>query len=280
MTSVGIVTGAARGIGAACARRLVGTVDVLLLADVDEGGVTSRADAIDTQETTCAPIVVDLADGAGVERLVARAEKTGRLRSVAHVAGISPTMGDWRRILEVDLLGTARLVEGIRALASSDTAVVCFGSMAAYLNVQSDVAADSIVDDPLAGGFFDAYCASLGEAARDPGVAYAWAKRGVQRLVRREAAAFGRMGARICSVSPGMIDTPMGRQEYENQPMMRVLEEITPLRRLGRAEELAAVVGFLLSEQASFVTGIDVLVDGGACAVAGAWADAVGQGER
>ena len=97
-------------------------------------------------------------------------------------------------------------------------------------------------------------------------MAYAWAKRGVQRLVRREAAQLGPLGARICSVSPGLIDTPMGRREFEQQPMMKVLEDMTPLRRTGRAEELAAVVAFLVSDEASFVTGIDVLVDGGVCA--------------
>jgi NAD(P)-dependent dehydrogenase (short-subunit alcohol dehydrogenase family) len=122
---------------------------------------------------------------------------------------------------------------------------------------------------PHRGRLFDAYAEALGETATDPGVAYSWAKRGVQRLVRREAAAFGATGARICSVSPGMIDTPMGRQEYARQPMMRTLEDMTPLGRTGRADELAAVVTFLLSDEPSFVTGVDVLVDGGACAAVG-----------
>ena len=138
--------------------------------------------------------------------------------------------------------------------------------MAAHLNTQVNAAADAAVDDPLAAGFFDAYAAALGETATDPGIAYAWAKRGVQRLVRREAVALGPLGARICSLSPGMVDTPMGRQEYEQQPMMKILEDMTPLRRVGRADELAAAACFLLSEDAGFVTGVDLLVDGGVCA--------------
>ena len=185
---------------------------------------------------------------------------------------------DWRRILDVDLVGTARLVDALRPLATDGTAIVCFASMAAHLNTQANAAADAAVDDPLAAGFFDAYAAAVGETATDPGIAYAWAKRGVQRLVRREAVALGPVGARICSVSPGMVDTPMGRQEYEQQPMMKMLEDMTPLRRVGRADELAAAACFLLSEDASFVTGVDLLVDGGACAaVAGSSTVSVGR---
>jgi NAD(P)-dependent dehydrogenase (short-subunit alcohol dehydrogenase family) len=175
-------------------------------------------------------------------------------------------MADARRVFDVDLVGTALLVGALRSHAAAGTAIVCFSSMAAHLAAAENPAADAALDDPLAPDMFDAWARAVGDPATDPGLAYAWAKRGVQRLVQREAIALGPVGARICSVSPGMVDTPMGRQEYAQQPYMKMIEDMTPLRRQARADELAAVVAFLCSDDASFVTGVDLLADGGACA--------------
>jgi NAD(P)-dependent dehydrogenase (short-subunit alcohol dehydrogenase family) len=125
---------------------------------------------------------------------------------------------------------------------------------------------DRALDDPLHEGFLDALARAVGPDIEDPGLAYAWAKRGVQRLVRRTAVEWGRRGGRICSISPGMIDTPQGRQEADAQPAMRFMLEHTPLCRFGTADELAAVVAFVVSDAASFLTGTDLLVDGGVCA--------------
>jgi NAD(P)-dependent dehydrogenase (short-subunit alcohol dehydrogenase family) len=266
--TVGIATGAARGMGEACAARMVDLVDTLLVVDRDEAGLVAVAETLAAGgKAKVEPFVLDLGDRHAITRLVARARGLGPLRAVSHAAGVSPTMADWREIMTVDLVGTAVLVDACRPIATDGTAVVCFASISASLALpDADLPADAALDEPLREDFLERIREAVGPDVEDPGMAYTWAKRGVHRLVRRQAVLFGQIGARICSVTPGIIDTPMGRQEADAHDVMAMLVQASALAREGRPEEVAAGVAFLLSDEARYITGIDLTVDGGVVA--------------
>ena len=246
--TVAVVTGASRGMGRSCVEVLQGVAERLVAVDL-------QAPEIDgTLGLAC-----DVSDPDSVAELAARVRGLGPFRALAHAAGISPTMGDARRVLEVDLVGTELLLDVFEDLVVPGSAAVCFSSMAAYqIAPFADPAHDALLDDPLAADFLDRITAAI----TDPGHAYALAKRGVIRACGRAAVRWAARGGRVNSLAPGLIDTPMGRQELEGQPAMREMFERVPMGRLGDPGEVAAVVGFLLSDAASFVSGIDVLVDG------------------
>jgi NAD(P)-dependent dehydrogenase (short-subunit alcohol dehydrogenase family) len=233
-----VVIGGGSGIGAAVAAVLPGKT---LVADREGGDVQC-----------------DLTD---VPSLVAVAGLVDQLDALVVTAGVSPVMADARTIFDVDLAGTARVLQAFDGLVGAGTVAVCVASMAGHLGGPWPDETLEKLDDP-----FNSPEAGLTD---DPGFAYLLAKLGVMRLVRRMSTEWGHRGARILSVSPGVVDTPMGRLEVGGTGGAAELAKGSALGRLARPEELASVIAFLCSDQASYMTGTDVLVDGGSVAALG-----------
>ena len=248
--STAIVTGAASGMGRACVERMREIADVVVAVDLREPQID------DAVRVAC-----DVSDPHAVAALADRVRDLGAFRALVHSAGISPTMADARRVIEVDLIGTQLLLDAFFDLVEPGSAAVCFSSSAAY-QVGPYITADqeALLADPLAPGFVDLAVESVGG---DSGLGYAVAKVGVIRSAARAAVRWGPRGGRVNSLAPGLIDTPMGRQEFEQQAAMQGMLDQTPLGRFGDPSEIAAAAAFLVSDAASFVTGIDLLVDGG-----------------
>jgi NAD(P)-dependent dehydrogenase (short-subunit alcohol dehydrogenase family) len=194
-----------------------------------------------------------------------RVRELGRLRCLVHTAGVSPEMADAATVLNVDLAGSVRITDALFPLVNPGSSAILIGSIAGYSDVPAAV--EPLLDDPLADGFLAAVEQALGQPL-DSATAYVLAKRGVTRLAERLATPWGKTGGRTIAISPGLIDTPMGRLELDRQPIIPVMIEVTPVKRPdrplpGRPEDIAATVAFIESDAAAFISGCDIRVDGG-----------------
>lgn len=252
---VAIVTGAAGGMGSQCARLLVedGWRD-LLLCDLFEDRLEAVAAPLRTQGANVEVLAGEITGAGFMDSLVAAVGKR-KIAAVIHTAGIAPQMGEKDRVLAINLDGTIALVDAIRPLMAEGGAAVMFASTAGHMPVTPEL--EALFEQPMppegTAAFVDRVSDSL--------AAYLLSKRGVRALVRREAKSFGERGARLVSISPGLVDTVMTQGPVNDSTQYML--DVAAIPRMGRPDELAEVAVFLASPRASFITGSDVVVDGG-----------------
>jgi NAD(P)-dependent dehydrogenase (short-subunit alcohol dehydrogenase family) len=251
------------GMGMACARRL-GPGRQLVLADHDAIRLAECTAELQSNGLDVVAHAVDVSTRSSLDDLAATVGALGLLRTLVHTAGLSPTMASPTRVLEVDMLGTDHVLAAFLPLADDGTAAICIASMAGYMAGMS-----AELEHALATVATEDLLSTLGPVdVLDFGASYCMAKRVNQLRVEQSAAAWGARGARVVTISPGIISTPMSLQELEEGAgdAMRQQLALSALPRMGTADDIAAAVDWLASPAASFVTGCDLRVDGGVTA--------------
>jgi len=266
MNRVSVITGGAGGMGLATAK-IVGRDHTLVLCDVRQDRLNTTAATLQDLGMTPSVVNCDVTDRRAVDALFNTASGLGTIASVIHTAGVSPSMGAADYVMRTNAVGTVNVNEAFHAIASEGSVIVNVASMAAHLLPPEIVPTGQF---PLAlhdtDAFMDAMltaCSIAPEEMRS-GMAYAVSKSFVKWYSQSQAERFNARALRIVSVSPGSVDTEMGRLEEEAGAGAMVADAAVP--RWGKAEEMAELLAFCASEKASYLTGTDILNDGGVVA--------------
>jgi NAD(P)-dependent dehydrogenase (short-subunit alcohol dehydrogenase family) len=253
-------------IGQAIARR-VGTGKHVLLADMKQENANAAAEVLGNAgyEVSVAP--VDASSREAVHALVARATGLGDVTGLIHAAGVSPTQASPATILKVDLYGTTLVLEEFGSVIARGGAGIVVASQSGHrlppLSVEQNKAlATTPVEELLSLPFLQP------DKVTDSLHAYQISKRGNSLRVMAEAVRWGKRGARINTISPGIIMTPLAKDELRGPrgEGYRRMIEVSAAGRVGTPDEVGAVAALLMGPDGGFITGSDFLMDGGVTA--------------
>ena len=250
-------------IGQAIARR-VGWGKRVLLADLRRERAQAAADVMAGAGFDVSVATVDVASRASVEALVATATGLGSVTGLVHAAGVSPSQAPPATILRGDLYGVALVLETFGDVIDRGGTGVVIASQSghrlpALSAEQNHALALTPVEDLLGLPFLQP------DRVTDPLHAYQLSKRGNALRVMAEAVRWGRRGARINTISPGIIMTPLAREELSGSrgAGYRRMIEVSAAGRAGTPDEVAHVAALLMGPEGGFITGSDFLMDGG-----------------
>ena len=260
-----IVTGAGQ-ISMAIARR-VGYGKKIVMGDKNMDNAKAIAEIMNNAGFDVEPVEMDLSSRESIQGMIKKAQEYGEIKMLVNGAGVSPSQAPIEAILKVDLYGTAVLLEEVGKVIADGGVGVTISSQSGHrmpqlLPEEDEQLAITPTEELLSLEILQP------EQIKDTLHAYQLAKRCNEKRVMGESVKWGAKGARINSISPGIIVTPLAIDEF-NGPRgdfyMNMFAKC-PAGRPGTADEVANVAELLMSDKAAFITGADFLIDGGATA--------------
>lgn len=250
-------------IGQAIARR-IGAGKHILLADIRQENNDAAAKILSEAGYTVSTEIVDISSRESVQSLVNKVFSKGKIEGLIVAAGVSPTQASPKKILEVDLYGTALVLEEFRNVIGNGGSGIVIASMAGHrlpplTTEQNKALATAPVEELLHLSFLKP------ETIENSSLAYMYSKRANSLRVTAEAVKWAKNGARLNTISPGIIITPLAYEEL-NGPLgdiYRRMISTSPAGRAGTPDEVANVAALLMGPDGAFITGSDFLMDGG-----------------
>lgn len=250
-------------IGQAIARR-IGAGKHILLADIRQENNDAAAKILSEAGYTVSTEIVDISSRESVQSLVNKVSFKGKIEGLIVAAGVSPTQASPKKILEVDLYGTALVLEEFRTIIGNGGSGIVIASMAGHrlpplTTEQNKALATAPVEELLHLSFLQP------ETIENSSLAYMYSKRANSLRVTAEAVKWAKNGARLNTISPGIIITPLAYEEL-NGPLgdiYRRMISTSPAGRAGTPDEVANVAALLMGPDGAFITGSDFLMDGG-----------------
>jgi NAD(P)-dependent dehydrogenase (short-subunit alcohol dehydrogenase family) len=265
MSNVVVVIGAG-SIGQAIARRVSAGKQVLL-ADLRSESAKAAADVLSNAGFAVSTAIVDVSSRDSIHQLALVATKLGDVTGVIHAAGVSPSQASPATILKVDLYGTAVVLEEFGKVIGRGGAGVVIASqsghrLGALTGEQNKALATTPADQLLSLAFLQP------DQVTDSLHAYQLAKRGNSLRVMAEAVRWGKRGARVNTISPGIMITPLAHDELTGPrgEGYRRMIDLCPVGRAGTPDECGSVGALLMGSDGAFITGSDFLMDGGVTA--------------
>lgn len=263
MRDVTVVIGAG-GIGQAITRRISSNRHILV-ANHSQESADAAANTLSAAGFEVTAMQVDVSKREMVQAVVRKAQELGPIKALVQAAGVSPSQAPIESILKVDLYGTAMLLEEFGKVVAEGGSGIVISSQSGYrmpaLTAEQDaLLATAPVEDLLTLDFV--------KGVKDTLHAYQMSKRCNSLRVRGEAINWSKRGARINSISPGIIVTPLAYDELhgDRADFYQAMLKKMPAGRAGTPDEVAALAAHIMGPEGSFITGGDFLIDGGATA--------------